>query len=130
MNRDEWEFEYTADVLLKAATIKKSYHEERNSWWKNKKEGVIGTIKAEGIEFDDSLVQENLGSKFSNSGYNRGTTVQVRNDLLLDLNECKEKIKEHHDKAIGYGSWMQILDTQGVKLLKLHQNDWLYFFGT
>lgn len=129
MNRNEWEFPYAADKLCEAATTKKAHHEERNTWWKNKKEEVLKTIKSEGLEFDDSLGVDIGGGKFSNSTYNRDTTVQVRNDLLNDLNECKQKIKEHHDKAIGYGSWMQILESQGSTMFNLQQDDWLYFFG-
>lgn len=128
MNRQEWEFHYASDKLLEAATTKNKHHKDRSAWWKEKKAEVTAKIKAEGLEFDDSLAADNFG-KFANSSYNRQTTVQVRNDLLNDLNECNQKVKEHHDKAIGYESWMQVLASQGSKAFALHQDDWLFFFG-
>ncbi len=85
MNRHIWMFPYAADKLLEAATIKSIHHTERYNWWEIKKAEVMATIRAEGLEIDESQASE-----FSNklSTYARQPTVQVRNDLLNHLNSC------------------------------------------
>lgn len=55
MNRDVWTFSCTADVLLKAATDKHTWHSGRLDWWTKKKEEVLAEIKAEGLEIDESV---------------------------------------------------------------------------
>lgn len=122
MNREAWEFPYTADKLLEAATVKSAFHTERLAWWEDKKKEVMDKIRAEGLEIDESVA---LG--YSNSG--RHTSVSVRNDLLTDLNECAQKTVEHKSKLQDYDAWMQVLASQGSAMFALHQGDWLYFFG-
>lgn len=126
MQRDKWEFSYGADKLLDAATAKQNHHATRLQWWEKQKEEVITKIKAEGLEIDESMAAE-----FSNkvSSYARHTTVQVRDDLLRDLNECVNKVKEHSVKIEGYSAWIQVLASQGSASFPLNQDDWLYFFG-
>ena len=55
MNRTSWKFSYTADKLLGAATTKKTWHESRLDWWAKKRDEIKETIKAEGIEIDESV---------------------------------------------------------------------------
>lgn len=124
MGRATWEFPYTADKLATAADVKRTHHTDRLKWWEDKKVEVLKTIKAEGIEIDESLAEG-----YSNSG-NRGATVQVRTDLLNDVNECNTKIREHRAKVAGYDAWVQVLRSQGQSSFNLIQEDWLYFFGT
>lgn len=124
MNRDNWLFPYTADKLLAAATAKREHHDARLLWWEDKKASVIEAVKAEGIEIDESLAD------ITSNSYGRGATVQVRNDLVRDLQECVSKIREHRGKASDYSAWVQVLSSQGQATLALHHDDWLFFFGT
>lgn len=125
MNRDKWTFPYPADKLLEAATTKKAFHEQRLQWWTDKRKEVEDKIKAEGIEIDDTIAEQ-VG-KFS-TGY-RGPQVQIRNDLVKDLEECVQKINEHRAHIKGYDAWMQVLASQGQATFMLNQDDWLFFFG-
>ncbi len=122
MKRHEWEFPYTADKLLAVATTKHGFHQGRLEWWTTKKADVLTQIKAEGLEIDESVA---LG--YSNSG--RNTSVNVRVDLLRDLNECVGKVTEHGGKVKDYDAWIQVLGSQGQSSFALHQEDWLFFFG-
>lgn len=121
-NRVKWEFSYAADKLLEAATAKNKFHTERLDWWGKKKEEVMTTIKAEGLEIDESVA-------FGYSNSARQTGVSVRNDLLADLNECVGKITEHKALVKDYDAWIQVLASQGQSTFALHQDDWLFFFG-
>lgn len=123
MHRTNWIFPYTADKLLAAADAKLKHHSERLAWWEAKKAEVIETVKAEGIEVDESLA-----NVVSNS-YERGATVQVRNDLVRDLRECVGKIQQHRAQVADYDAWMQVLASQGQSNFNLHHDDWLFFFG-
>lgn len=123
MNRSKWEFPYAADKLLDAARAKHQHHTVRLKWWEDKKAETMEKVKAEGLEFDESLADK------LSSAYNRQTTVQIREDLLRDLQECVGKIREHRDKTNDYDAWMQVLASQGSAAFVLHQEDWLFFFG-
>lgn len=125
MKRDEWKFPHTADVLADAAQKKATHHAERLRWWEGKKTESMDAIRAEGLEIDESLVEESM--KLSN--YNRAPTVSIRNDLMRDLNECVAKIKEHRDKEKAYSGWQKVLASQGKATLDLEHDDWLYFFA-
>ncbi len=126
MNRDEWTFPYTADKLLDAATAKKTFHEGRLTWWSDKQKEVEGTIRSEGIEIDESVA---ASSYASNSTFNRGAQVNIRTDLVRDLQECVGKTQEHRGKIKDYEAWTQVLASQGQVTFDLHQDDWLFFFG-
>ena len=56
MKRDEWKFEYTAARLAEAADAKISHHGERLAFWKGKRDEVLATIRAEGLEIDEKIV--------------------------------------------------------------------------
>ncbi|MBK8751636.1 MAG: hypothetical protein IPL99_08280 [Candidatus Competibacteraceae bacterium] len=69
MERKEWKFDYTASKLAEAAKIKLQHHQERLTWWKDKKEQVITQIRGEGLEIDESIALEYIWScKFSCDG--------------------------------------------------------------
>lgn len=126
MQRTEWNFPYTADVLLEAAKRKIAHHKSRLAFWERKKGETMGKIKESGIEIDESLAEDDF--KLSNS-YRRGPTVQINNELLRDLEECVTKIKEHKSKTEGYLAWAEVLGSQGKASFPLNQDDWLYFFS-
>lgn len=124
MNRTQWIFSYPANTLFDAAMEKRRHHAERLGWWEQKKAEVVTTIRAEGIEVDESLAD-----LISNS-YQRGGTVHVRADLVRDVQECVQKIREHRAKVEDYDGWAQVLSSQGSTTFGLHQEDWLFFFGS
>lgn len=128
MNRHSWKFSYQADKLLEAAMIKKSWHDGRLKWWAEKRDETKETIKAEGIEIDESVA---FGSDafYSNKGGHRGSAVSIRNDLVNDLTECVNKVTEHQEKMKDYDAWVQVLGSQGQTAFELNQDDWLFFFG-
>jgi len=121
-NRTAWEFSYTASAVLAGAAKKKAFHQSRLKWWTEKKEAVKETIKAEGMDFEESL------SDVVSNSY-RQTGVNIRTDLLKDLNECNSRINVHRDKISGYDAWIEVLGSQGDAALALTQDDWLYFFS-
>ena len=123
MQRHQWTFSYPADTLLKAATTKHEFHDQRLGWWTTKKSEVLDKIRAEGLEIDESVA---VG--YSNKS-GRETSVNVRIDLLRDMNECAQKIVEHTAKVKDYDAWIQVLTSQGQTYFSLHQEDWLFFFG-
>lgn len=127
MKRDEWEFSYTADKLLEAAKAKQAFHEGRLKWWLDKRTEVETTIKTEGIEIDES-VAAGKSDYISNVSY-RQPNVQIRNDLVRDMQECVAKVAEHQKKVKDYDAWVQVLSSQGQASFPLNQDDWLFFFG-
>ena len=48
MLRKEWKFDCTASKLPEAAQGKIGYHQERFTFWKDKREEVLATIRSEG----------------------------------------------------------------------------------
>lgn len=124
MKRNDWEFPYTIGELNIASKVKHDHHMARLQWWNDKKAETIDKVKAEGIEIDESLADQ-----ISNS-YGRGAQVQIRNDLVKDLQECVSKIREHRERVTEYDAWLQVLSAQSAtRQLLLNQNDWLFFFG-
>lgn len=124
-NRGQWKFPYTADKLLAAANTKVEFHKARLAWWEDKKASVLATVKAEGIEIDESVA---AGEGYGKS-YSRHESVTIRDDLVRDLSECVSKVKEHRGKVADYGGWAEVLASQGQATFDLFQGDWLYFFG-
>ncbi len=134
MNRTVWKFGYQADKLLDAAKNKLAWHNGRLEWWAAKQKDVQNKIRAEGLEIDESVAVISGGYSTSNISH-RGPTVQIRNDLLTDHNECVGKVAEHRAKVRDYDSWVQVLNAEvelrGDKaVFELQQDDWLFFFGT
>jgi len=122
-NRDHWKFQYGANVLHQAAQAKRQHHTERQLWWEAKKKDIFEQIKAEGLEVDESLAEH-----ISNS-YNRNAEVRVRADLLSDLRECQDKIREHREKVSDYYGWCEVLADQGQSACECSHEDWLFFFS-
>lgn len=86
----------------------------------------MAKVRAEGIEIDESQAQR---SSISNT-YGRGPSVTIRNDLVKDLQECVEKIREHRHKTDGYNAWVQVLgDAPADATYELNHADWLYFYS-
>lgn len=127
MNRDEWKFTYTADKLLEAASAKIAFHSGRFDWWSAKQKEVEDKIRSEGIEIDESVAAS--VSNYASNSYARGPQVNIRNDLVRDLQECVGKVAEHRGKIRDYDAWSQVLASQGSTSFDLHQDDWLFFFG-
>ena len=122
MNRDKWKFSYSVESILNKTQAKKSLHEERLAWWEAKKIEVMDKVKADGLEIDESLA-----TTISNS-YARGPQVQIRADLLEDLQECVGKIKEHRGKVEEFSAWEAVLNSQSPRdMLELNYDDYLFF---
>lgn len=127
MLRQDWGFDYTAAKLGEAATTKIAFHTERLGWWKTKREEVMKTIRAEGLEIDEKIVMAYRNPKARD--WERGTQVMVRNDLQKDLEECLEKLAHHSGQLSQYDGWQQVLQANPETRLKLDIDDWLFFFG-
>lgn len=127
MNRGNWNFAYTAAKLSEAAQTKLEHHNDRLAFWRSRKEGVIGRIRAEGIE-----VNERVGLSYRNPkerDWEGGAKVMVRNDLQLELDECLGKLGHHTGKLTEYDGWQQVLAANPESRLDLDIEDWLFFFG-
>lgn len=124
MNRQEWEFEYTAARLAEGALAQKEHRLSRVQFWEGAKEKVLTEIRETGIE-----VTESMGDSKSYNSVGMGPQVMVRTDLQRKLTECHQKIIAHRTAAAEYDGWIQVLQANAESRLKLTQNDWLYFFG-
>jgi hypothetical protein len=134
MLRNEWEFEYKASEILKAAQAKCEYHDARLKWWTAKKEEKLTKLKEEGVNVDQSVVfEETYGANpkaFVSNTYARQPSVKLDETLVKDLNECISKCQDHRQKANAYQGWCAILAKHGDKALQLQADDWHHFFGT
>jgi hypothetical protein len=83
VQRNEWKFDYTASRLAEAASDKIAYHRERLGFWRTTREGVMATIRAEGLEIDEKIVLSFRAPK--GRDWERGAEVIIRNDLQKDL---------------------------------------------
>ena len=126
MQRNDWKFHYSASTLASVAQQKLDFHEERMTFWKSKKAGVINLIRSEGIEVDEKIV---LGFRSPKErDWERGAKVMVRNDLQRELEECMEKLGYHAGKIRDYAGWQQVLSANHEDKLDLDIEDWLFFF--
>ncbi len=112
MNRINWKFSYAASRLLDAAATKQAWHQGRLNWWADKRDDVKKTIKAEGIEIDES-VAFGTDNYMGNKSTYRNSSVNIRADLVTDLTECVNKVSEHQNKIKDYAAWVQVLASQG-----------------
>ena len=127
MQRNEWTFEYTAGKLSDAASAKMRHHGERVRFWKSKREEVLATIRAEGLEIDEKLV---LGFQTPKSrDWERANRVTVRDDLRQHLDECLDKLRFHTDQLSQSDGWQQVLAANAERRVALTIDDWLFFFG-
>jgi len=127
MLKDEWKFEYTAAKVADAARAKIAHHDERLAFWKKKREEIIATIRAEGIEVDEKIVLTHRSPKARD--WEQGGEVMIRNDLRKELAECFQKLAYHTGMRDGFDGWRQMLDANPENRLSLQIDDWLYFFG-
>jgi hypothetical protein len=124
VNRNDWEFEYTASKLAEGARAQLAFRRGRIEAWTKAKREVMAEIKESGIE-----VSESMGAGFSNYTEKMGPQVMVRGDLQRKLTECHAKIREHEKEADEIGGWIQVLEANPEARLKLNHSDWIYFFG-
>lgn len=126
MNRHEWEFEYTASALADAAEKQKAFRQSRVEAWETKKTEVMAKVKESGL-----TVHEGPAAGFQNytSAVGQGAHVMVDTTLQADLSECVTKIRDHRGAVKDYDGWAQVLRANPEQRIKLHQDDWLFFFG-
>ena len=82
MNRNDWEFEYTAKALADAAVAKKVYRQERADWWEGEQKKLMAEVRESGLE-----INESVASQYATSA-TRGPQLSVRSDLQQKLAEC------------------------------------------
>lgn len=126
MNRDDWEFEYTAKVLAQAAEAQRDFRKTRVEAWERKKVEVMAKIKESGIEVHESVANSFASYTTSNAA---GPQIVIDPMMQRDLTECQTKIAEHRKAATAYDGWAQVLNANPESRLKLKHNDWMYFFG-
>lgn len=127
MNRDDWEFEYTASTLAGAAQAQRDHRNERVQVWEKKKSEVMAKIRDSGLTVHEGVAAGMSSYTTSNAGV--GATVMVDTTLQRDLNECVSKIQVHRAAATEYDGWLQVLDANREARLKLKHADWMFFFG-
>lgn len=127
MNRDDWEFEYTASTLAGAAQAQRDHRLERVKAWEEKKAEVMVKIKETGLTVDESVAESM--ANYTTSAHNRGAQIMVDTGLQRDLSECVQKIRTHREAATAYDGWVQVLDANREARLKLKHADWMFFFG-
>lgn len=126
MNRNEWEFEYTAAKVADGAEAQAMFRAGRAEWWEQQKAAVMAEVKDSGIEVSESVA---AGAVNYHSTQMAGPQVMVRADLQRKLTECHQKIESHRKATREYEGWVQVLRANPEQRLKLTQADWLYFFG-
>lgn len=129
MQRKDWKFDYTGSKLAETAGAKMAFHAERIDWWKKKKDEVLATIRAEGLEVDESITVQSYRNPKSRD-WEHGAQVLIRNDLRRDLDECLEKLAWHTEQHVQYDGWLQMLQAHPEARVPLDLDDWLFFFGS
>lgn len=127
MRCNDWTFEHAAREVAAAAHSKAQYHQERLAYWKQKREEVIATIRAEGIEVDEKIVLAFQNPK--SRDWDRAGQVLIRNDLQQDLHEIYAKLSEHTSALNEYLAWESVLSAHPEDRLALDIHDWQHFFG-
>lgn len=129
MNRNVWEFEYTARHLAAAAKAQRDFRLNRVEVWEGKKVDVMLKIKESGLTVHEGVAAQMQGTYTSNVAGYGGAQVMVDSTLQRDLNECVQKIQTHRAAATEYDGWLQVLDANPEARLKLKHDDWMFFFG-
>jgi hypothetical protein len=127
MLKSEWKFEYTGSKLADAARAKIAYHDERIASWSKRREEIVATIRAEGIEVDEKIALAYRSPKARD--WDHGGDVMIRNDLRRDLIECFKKLAYHTELRDTFDGWRQVLEANPEHRLSLQIDDWLFFFG-
>lgn len=113
--------------MADAARTRLAHHRSRFDWWKEKKEQVLQTIRAEGLEIDEKLALEYSSPK--SRDWQDGARVTVRNDLRDHLNECLKKLAHHTAQVRSYLAWQDVLTANPDARLSLDHEDWSFFFS-
>lgn len=121
--RKHWKFPVKGDDIYSAAKIKLNFHQTRLKFWEDKQKEIMKTIKDDGLEFDESL-SDLVSNKYKSS------SISIRNDLVTDFQETKEKVHEHRHLISLYDSWVQLLEKHTENMLDLCHSDWIFFYGT
>lgn len=127
MNRNEWQFEYTAITIAVAAEAQRDYRESRVKAWEDKKTEVMTRIRESGIGIHEG-VSDKMAS-YSNAAHGFGPQITIDATMQEDLTECATKIKTHRQAVTDYNGWIQVLRANPEARLKLKHDDWMYFFG-
>jgi hypothetical protein len=127
MHRNMWEFEHTAAKLADAAEAKKRHHAGRLEWWETKKAQVMAQIREKGISVHETVAAES--SQYTRPIKGVGARIMVDASLQRDLDECSEKVSSHRSMVDVYAGWTQVLRGNPEARLKLHHDDYLFFFG-
>lgn len=126
--RDDWEFEYTASTLAKAAADQRDYRQSRVTVWEERKTQVMAEIRATGITITESEA-EKLSSASYSTHSSHGPRIMIDATMQTRLTECQAKINEHRGLVKEYGAWVQVLEANPESRLKLTHADWMFFFG-
>lgn len=114
-------------ATCRSGSKKIQYHEERHAFWNNRREEIVGQIKADGIEVNEKAALQYASPKMRD--YAQGGEIMIRNDLRKSLTEAYEKLSYHTGRKDIYDGWRQILTANNALPLDLDINDWLFFFG-
>ncbi len=127
MLRKDWKFDYTSAKLAEAARAKIAYHDGHLSLWKAKREELLATIRAEGIEVNEKIALRYAHPKARD--WEQGGEVMIRDDLRKALTETFEKLAYHTRQRDTYDGWQQVLAANPESRQSLDIDDWLFFFG-
>jgi len=132
MKRNTWKFTYAGKALAVASKLKLNYHQSRLTFWEKRQKEVEEQIQKDGVKIDKSQLlrmANNAAQGFSASNtYSRQPTVEINEEMLKDLNECLDKVRSHRQYFDDYSGWLQLFNAQPEAELKLHHDDYLYFF--
>lgn len=124
MKRKEWEFQFTAAQLLKAASDKAKHHAERLKWWEGQQKTIMADCKKKGLSITESVA---AGYSTNNAAF--GAQITVDGTFQRKLAECHIKIEQHREKTEEYKGWVQVFEANKAQTLQLHADDYLHFFG-
>ena len=126
MERNKWQFEYTAHKLAEAAVERKAHHESRLDWWKRQKAELLEQIKAEGLEVNESVANRFEGITDMSS---RSPQIMVRTEFQEKMRECHNRIHVHQELIFEYSSWIAMLSANPEQRVLLDIQDFTFFFG-
>lgn len=130
--RHEWEFEYNGAQLAEAAALQRDFRITRVKVWEDQKAAVIQRIRESGINVNDSLVERLRNNpdqaKYLGTQARRGAQITIDETMQTDLDECFLKINEHMRLRNEYAAWCQVFTANPDAHVKLHHDDWVYFF--
>jgi hypothetical protein len=115
--RTHWEFDYSVELVLKAARDRVRYHRDRIAWWQQEMDQAEAKLKEKGFEYRRE--RHSLGEEVSIVG-DPGLAKRVA--------ECEEKIQGHRSELIVYEHWVRALETRRAEdTLALRIDDIVYF---